>query len=91
MNQEQGGAALEHRIDDDTSVKVVGYVGRRRIEQYLALAGTLPASSGGVVDLDRAFGGVSMKLERRAGSATRRSSPPSAPTTTCRTSSVAAT
>lgn len=66
VNQEQGGAALEHRIDDDTSIKVVGYVGRRRIEQYLALAGTLPASSGGVVDLDRAFGGVSMKLERRA-------------------------
>jgi iron complex outermembrane receptor protein len=65
IDQQQVGAKLEHRIDGDTTLKVVGYGGRREIEQYLALAGTLPASAGGVVNLDRTFGGASAKVERR--------------------------
>ena len=66
IDQRQVGATLDHRFDADTSLKVVGYGGQRAIEQYLSLAGTLPASAGGVVDLDRGYGGVSAKLERRA-------------------------
>ncbi|MEO8487051.1 MAG: TonB-dependent receptor [Betaproteobacteria bacterium] len=65
IDQEQVGAVLDHRFDADTTLKVVGYGGRRRIEQFLSLAGTLPLSAGGVVDLDRNFGGASAKLEQR--------------------------
>ena len=66
IDQQQVGATLDHRVDAGTSLKVVAYGGRREVVQYLALAGTLPASAGGVVDLDRGYGGVSAKLERRA-------------------------
>jgi iron complex outermembrane receptor protein len=66
IDQQQVGATLDHRFDAETSLKVVGYGGHRGVEQYLALAGTLPASAGGVVDLDRGYGGASARLERRA-------------------------
>ena len=65
IDQQQIGAALDHRFDADMSLKVVGYGGHREIEQFLSLAGTLPASAGGVVDLDRDYAGASAKLEKR--------------------------
>jgi len=65
IDQQQVGAALEHRFAPDTTLKVVGYGGHREIEQFLSLAGTLPASAGGVVDLDRNYYGTSAKLEQR--------------------------
>jgi iron complex outermembrane receptor protein len=65
IDQQQVGAALEHRFTPDTTLKVVGYGGHREIEQFLSLAGTLPASAGGVVDLDRNYYGASAKLEQR--------------------------
>ena len=65
IDQQQVGLALEHRFGGDLALKLVGYGGRREVEQYLALAGTPPLSSGGVVDLDRQYGGASAKLEKR--------------------------
>jgi iron complex outermembrane receptor protein len=62
INQAQAGAALDHRFSDDLQLHVDAYGGRRLIRQYLALAGTLATSSGGVADLDRDFGGVGARI-----------------------------
>ena len=62
INQAQGGAALDHALSDALQLHVDTYYGRRLIRQYLALAGTLPTSSGGVADLDRDFSGVGARL-----------------------------
>jgi iron complex outermembrane recepter protein len=63
INQVQGGVAIDQALDADTSVRVTGYDGRRLVRQYLALMGSVPpTSSGGVVDLDRNYGGVGVRL-----------------------------
>jgi iron complex outermembrane receptor protein len=62
IDQIQGGVFVEHRFDDNLTLDVDGYHGTRTIRQYLALAGTLPTSSGGVTDLDRDFGGIGARL-----------------------------
>ena len=91
IDQQQGGVALDHRFDADTSLKLVGYGGRRDVEQYLALAGTLPASAGRRrrprPRLRRRVGEARERGARRRGAASSRRS---APTTTCRTSGAAA-
>jgi iron complex outermembrane receptor protein len=62
INQVQGGAAYDHSFDADTMLHIDGYGGRRLIRQYLAMQGSLPASSGGVTDLDRNFGGIGARV-----------------------------
>jgi iron complex outermembrane receptor protein len=62
IRQMQGGAALDQAINADASVRVTGYAGQRTIRQYLALSGVAPTSSGGVVDLDRGYGGIGVRL-----------------------------
>ena len=66
INQTQGGAAVDQQFNADTTLHIDGYGGRRYIRQYLALSGaTPPTSSGGVVDLDRDFGGIGARLTWR--------------------------
>jgi iron complex outermembrane receptor protein len=65
INQTQGGAAVDHQFNADTSLHIDGYGGRRAIRQYLALSGIGLTSSGGVVDLDRDFGGVGARFTWR--------------------------
>jgi len=62
INQVQGGAAIDQALNADTSLRVTGYGGQRQIRQYLALTGSGTTSSGGVVDLDRNFEGVGVRL-----------------------------
>ena len=62
INQLQGGLAVEHRFDGATTLHVTGYGGRRRVRQYLGFSGVGLTSSGGVVDLDRDFGGIGARL-----------------------------
>ena len=84
INQKQGGAALEHRVRRRAAAA------RRRataasgsIRQYLAFSGAALTSSGGVIDLDRNFGGVGARIVWRGACARRARSPSrSAPTTT---------
>jgi len=74
IRQSQGGVRIDHGFDDATTLRLTGYYGQRDVRQYLALPGTAPTSSGGVVDLDRAYGGASLKLFHRtlvAGRAVR--------------------
>ena len=66
IDQTQGGVAVDHQFNPDTTLHVASYVGRRLIRQYLALRGEVPAtSSGGVADLDRDFGGVGARVSWR--------------------------
>jgi iron complex outermembrane recepter protein len=65
IDQIQGGVFAEHRFDDSLMLAVDAYHGTRTIRQYLALAGTLPTSSGGVTDLDRDFGGIGARVTWR--------------------------
>jgi iron complex outermembrane receptor protein len=62
INQLQGGIAIEHRFSEATTLHAAGYGGRRRVRQYLGFTGVGPTSSGGVVDLDRDFGGLGARL-----------------------------
>ncbi|MFO1324732.1 MAG: TonB-dependent receptor [Burkholderiales bacterium] len=62
INQLQGGIAVEQVLSPDTLLRVTGYGGSRQIGQYLALSGVGATSSGGVVNLDRDFGGIGARL-----------------------------
>ncbi len=62
INQTQMGASIDQRLTDSATLQVTGYGGRRLIRQYLAFAGSAPASAGGVADLDRDFGGVDARM-----------------------------
>jgi len=64
--QNQAGASLAHRLSDSATLHGAVYLGERRVRQYLGFAGDAPATtSGGVVDLDRGYGGASLRLELR--------------------------
>lgn len=58
LDQKQLGATIEQRLSKDWDIRVTGYGGTRTLQQFLAFAGSGPTSSGGVVDLDRDFGGI---------------------------------
>ena len=62
IRQEQAGASIEQRLGSGTSIRLTGYGGRRNIRQNLALTGSAETASGGIVDLDRDFGGVGGRL-----------------------------
>jgi iron complex outermembrane receptor protein len=62
VNQLQGGVAVEHVLSEAATLRVTGYGGTRQIGQYLALSGVGPTSSGGVVNLDRDYGGAGARL-----------------------------
>jgi iron complex outermembrane receptor protein len=61
VRQNQAGATITHQIGQ-SSLDVAAYLGSRQVLQYLALAGTGATSSGGVVDLDRGYGGTSLRF-----------------------------
>jgi len=63
--QQQGGATLEHRLAEDTILRVTGYGGSRGVRQYLALLGNGATSSGGVTDLNGDFGGIDARVTTR--------------------------
>jgi iron complex outermembrane receptor protein len=62
IDHDQVGATLEHRLDHATRLEAVAWGGTREVQQHLAFAGTAPLSAGGVVDLDRQFGGAALRL-----------------------------
>ena len=61
LQQQQAGLIYDLDITDEQSLRVLGYLGHRIVEQYLAIpisAQAAPGSSGGVVDLNRNYGGA---------------------------------
>ncbi len=58
--QEQGGLSYEKRIDAGNTLRVTAYGGDRQVRQYQAIPiANATTYSGGVVDLQRYFGGCS--------------------------------
>ena len=61
LEQQEGGLIFKHQITADQSLRLMGYYGHRTVLQFLSIpvgAQFPPASSGGVVDLHRDFGGA---------------------------------
>lgn len=64
FDQTQLGAAWEHRLGGGHRLELMGYAGRRAVTQHQAIpaATQLAATSpGGVIDLDRDYGGVNAR------------------------------
>jgi iron complex outermembrane receptor protein len=62
VNQDQGGLRLQHRLGGTTSFEALAYAGQRDVLQFLGLRGDFGLSSGGVVDLDRTYGGAALRF-----------------------------
>ena len=71
IRQYQGGVVIDQALTSDTSVRLTGFGGHRVIEQFLALTGQALTSSGGVVDLDRDYGGFGARLIWKGSAAGR--------------------
>ena len=74
VTQEQAGVLAEHRLDADRRVSGRIYAGRRDLDQALSIplaAQAPPTSAGGIVDLERSYGGAGLqyshRLDTRAG------------------------
>jgi iron complex outermembrane receptor protein len=68
VRQQQAGLVYDLDLGSADSLQARVYTGDRQVTQYLAipLAAQAPAtSSGGVVDLDRGFGGLGLRWTRR--------------------------
>ncbi|MEJ2058899.1 MAG: TonB-dependent receptor [Gammaproteobacteria bacterium] len=54
----QTGVVIKHKIDAHNAIRLLGYGGNRRVQQFLPFTGSFGLSSGGVVDLHRSFAGT---------------------------------
>ncbi|MES2585246.1 MAG: TonB-dependent receptor [Pseudomonadota bacterium] len=64
FDQTQVGAAWEHRLGDGQRLEFMGYAGRRAVIQHQAIPAATQAaatSPGGVIDLDRSYGGINTR------------------------------
>src|SRR5690606_41940962 len=64
VDHRQVGLSWRQRLDASDTLSARGYFGDRRVRQFLAFSGAAPTSSGGVVDLDRGFGGANLQWSR---------------------------
>ncbi len=64
VDHRQAGLEWRRRIAGGDELRLRAWGGERRLRQYLAFAGDGATSSGGVVDLDRGFGGVGAQWTR---------------------------
>ncbi|HET9734408.1 MAG TPA: TonB-dependent receptor [Burkholderiales bacterium] len=65
IEHDQAGATFEHAFSAQHRLQASGWFGTRFVEQYLAIPlafQAAPTSSGGVVNLDREFGGGALRL-----------------------------
>jgi len=64
LSQEQAGASLAHEFGADDALVAMGYGGHRHTTQFqaipLAVQVARPTHPGGVIDLDRNYGGVDL-------------------------------
>lgn len=62
----QAGIVLNHRFNDNNSLRVLVYDGSHDVLQYLPFTGNFAQSGGGVIDLNRKFGGVDTRFTHEA-------------------------
>ncbi len=60
IRQEQAGISVEHDLGPGNRLRASAFLGDRQVRQFLALTGSGITSSGGVVDLERSFGGFGL-------------------------------
>jgi iron complex outermembrane recepter protein len=68
LEQQQGGLIYDMKLSDTQSVRLLGYYGHRDVLQYLSIPAATQApvtSAGGVVDLNRKFGGADARWSWR--------------------------
>lgn len=64
VRHNQAGLNYQHRLDNDDKLTLMVYGGERYIEQFLAFPGSGTFSGGGVIELDRRFGGGELGWQR---------------------------
>ena len=67
IEHDQAGATLDHALSAATRLQASAWTGSRFVEQFLAIpllatAQLSPTHSGGVVNLDRGFGGAALRV-----------------------------
>jgi iron complex outermembrane receptor protein len=67
IRQKQLGAVHELPLSAADSLQWRLYGGTRKVVQFLGQTGDTPLGSGGVVDLDRGYGGAGLRWTRKAG------------------------
>ncbi|HET7731463.1 MAG TPA: TonB-dependent receptor [Usitatibacter sp.] len=67
IRQGQSGVVYDAALSATDSLHARLYLGDRRVVQFLGQEGDTPLGSGGVVDLDRTYGGIGLRWTRRAG------------------------
>jgi iron complex outermembrane receptor protein len=68
VSQRQAGLVVEHRVDADRTLLARVHGGERDLFQALAVplaAQAAPTSAGGIVDLDRGYGGLALQGSQR--------------------------
>lgn len=64
VRHNQAGLNYQRRLSNDDKLTLMVYGGERYVEQYLAFPGGAPFSGGGVIELDRRFGGGELGWQR---------------------------
>jgi len=62
VNQDQTGLRLQQPLGGTSSLEATVYAGQREVQQFLGFRGDFGLSSGGVVDLDRTYGGGALRF-----------------------------
>jgi iron complex outermembrane receptor protein len=65
VEQTQGGVVVDHKLTEADSLQGRLYAGTRQLNQRLGMSGIVATSSGGIVDLDRTYGGAALSWTRR--------------------------
>jgi len=65
VEQTQAGVLVDHQLSEIDSLSARLYGGTRQLNQKLGMSGIAPSSSGGIVDLDRSYGGAALTWTRR--------------------------
>jgi len=74
VHQAQAGAVYEQAIDSSQEFRVLGYYGRRDVQQFQSIpiaTQARPTSPGGVIDLDGSYGGTDARWTWHGGFAQR--------------------
>jgi len=74
LQQQQGGLVYDLDLADSQSVRVIGYYGHRSVLQFLSItqgAQAAAGSAGGVVDLNRRYGGADARWSWKGALADR--------------------
>ncbi|MCM3606080.1 TonB-dependent receptor family protein [Cupriavidus pauculus] len=65
VEQTQAGVVVDHRLGERDSLSFRLYGGGRQLTQRLGFSGAAPSSAGGIVDLDRTYGGGALSWTRK--------------------------